>query len=58
MADSSSTTSADSSTQIEKGWGALKKHVVSNKIMAGLWATRLFTLLFTIGYIIPLFGYV
>ncbi|KAK0167578.1 hypothetical protein PV327_004957 [Microctonus hyperodae] len=56
MADSSSTTSADSSTQIEKGWGALKKHVISNKIMAGLWATRLFTLLFTIGYIIPLFG--
>lgn len=58
MADSANTASANSSPQVEKGWGALKQHVLANKINAGLWATRVFTMLFTIGYIIPLFGYV
>ncbi|XP_074097012.1 transmembrane protein 33-containing Krueppel homolog 2 [Cotesia typhae] len=56
MADSPSSGSTDSSHQVEKGWGALKQHVLANKINAGLWATRVFTILFTIGYLIPVFG--
>lgn len=58
MADSPSSGSADSSPQVEKGWGALKQHVLANKINAGLWTTRVFTILFTVAFLIPLFGYV
>ena len=39
-----------------KGWGTLKQHVIDNKVLVGMWATRIFTILFSIGYIIPLFG--
>ncbi|XP_057319779.1 Krueppel homolog 2 [Microplitis mediator] len=56
MADSPSSGSADSSPQVEKGWGALKQHILANKINAGLWATRVFTILFTVAFLIPLFG--
>ncbi|KYN06932.1 Protein Kr-h2, partial [Cyphomyrmex costatus] len=48
--------SSDSSPQVEKGWPALKQHIIDNKIKFGLWLTRLFTILFTFGYIIPIFG--
>ncbi|KAG7198464.1 hypothetical protein KM043_005846 [Ampulex compressa] len=33
-----------------------QQHVIDNKIKVGLWVTRLFTIIFTIGYIIPIFG--
>lgn len=58
MADSPSSGSTDSSQQVEKGWGPFKQQVLANKINAGLWVTRVFTILFTIGYFIPVFGYV
>ncbi|KAL2727741.1 Krueppel 2 [Vespula maculifrons] len=54
MADT--TGSGDSSPQLERGWLALKQHVIENKIRAGLWFTRLLTMIFTISYIIPIFG--
>lgn len=41
--------------QQPKGWDALRKHVLQYKIDVALWATRIATLLFTIGYFIPLF---
>lgn len=41
--------------QQPKGWNALRKHVMDYKIDVALWATRIATLLFTIGYFIPLF---
>lgn len=54
MADSTS----DSSPQVEKGWSGLKQHIIENKINFGLWLTRCFTIIFTIGYVIPIFGYI
>lgn len=56
MADTASTGPTTNSPQMEKGWNALRQHVIDNKIKVGLWVTRLFTILFTIGYIIPIFG--
>ncbi|XP_078049879.1 transmembrane protein 33-containing Krueppel homolog 2 [Augochlora pura] len=58
MAD---TDTSDSTTNIpqmdaQKGWNVLMQRVIDNKINAGLWVTRLFTIVFTIGYIIPIFG--
>ncbi|KAK4887592.1 hypothetical protein RN001_003863 [Aquatica leii] len=35
---------------------ALKLHVLSHKIEVALWATRIFTVIFTLGYFIPIFG--
>ncbi|XP_063992147.1 Krueppel homolog 2 [Diachasmimorpha longicaudata] len=58
MADTSGAARGQSNgtPQVEKGWGALKKHVIDNKVNVALLATRIFTILFTIGYLIPLFG--
>lgn len=39
------------------GWEALKQHVIDHKVEVAIWATRVFTVLFTFGYFIPLFGY-
>lgn len=54
MADTAS--SRDSSPQMERGWMALKQYLIDNKIKAGLWFTRFLTMMFTISYIIPIFG--
>lgn len=35
---------------------ALKQHVFSHKIDVGLWALRMLTIGFTLGYFIPIFG--
>lgn len=57
MADTASNGAGDTTTASEpKGWDNLKQHVIDNKILVGLWATRVLTILFTIGYIIPIFG--
>ncbi|XP_032683143.1 Krueppel homolog 2 [Odontomachus brunneus] len=57
MADNTRTDSGDSSSpQVEKGWSELKQHIVENKINFALWLTRCFTIILTIGYIIPIFG--
>lgn len=56
MADSPSSESADNTQHQQKGWGALKQHVLDNRVKVAMWATRIFTMLFTIGYIIPIFG--
>lgn len=50
--------SNESSPQVEKGWSGLKQHITENKINFGLWLTRCFTIIFTIGYVIPIFGYI
>ncbi|XP_015512372.1 Krueppel homolog 2 [Neodiprion pinetum] len=56
MADTASNGSGDRTATPEKGWENLKQHVIDNKISVGLWATRVLTILFTVGYIIPIFG--
>lgn len=50
MADSSSDTNRE-----EPGVPALKKHIVENKVDFALWITRVLTVLFTVGYFIPIF---
>lgn len=35
---------------------ALKSHVLSHKIDVALWAIRIFTIIFTMGYFLPIFG--
>jgi len=42
--------------QRQRGWVAFKEHVSTHKIDLALWGTRLATLCFTVGYILPLFG--
>ncbi|XP_023340399.1 Krueppel homolog 2 [Eurytemora carolleeae] len=39
-----------------RGLAAFKNHVLAHKIDVGLWATRVATILFSLGYIIPVFG--
>lgn len=39
-----------------RGVQALKEHIILNKIDTALWASRVLTILFSIGYIIPIFG--
>jgi len=39
----------------ERGWLVFKHHVLTHKIDLALWSTRLATLLFTVGYILPIF---
>lgn len=38
-----------------KGIPALKAHVIANKIYVALWGLRILTILFFIGYVIPIF---
>lgn len=54
MADNSSTPR----TETPRGFEALKAHVIANKIDVALWLTRVFTLIFCLGYFIPIFKYV
>lgn len=51
MADSSTT----QNNEREPGFNKLKEHILLHKIDFALWVTRLFSVLFTIGYFIPLF---
>ncbi|XP_047120946.1 Krueppel homolog 2 [Schistocerca piceifrons] len=54
MAD---TTSTSTSTQPQvKGWATLKKRLIEEKVEVALWATRIFTIFFTFGYFVPIFG--
>lgn len=53
MADSNNQSNGDGPP---KGVPALKAHIVANKVDVALWAIRILTILFTIGYIIPIFN--
>lgn len=55
MEDSQTQSSEQQQTQT-KGWEAMKCHVLEHKVEVALWATRVFTVLFTFAYLIPLFG--
>jgi len=39
-----------------RGWLVLKHHLLTHKIDVALWATRLATMVFTLGYILPIMG--
>ncbi|XP_055597558.1 Krueppel homolog 2 [Uranotaenia lowii] len=40
----------------QRGFEALKQHVLLHKIDSALWASRVLTIIFAIGYVIPIFG--
>lgn len=42
--------------QPPRGVNTLVEHVSQNKIDVALWASRLLTIIFCIGYILPIFG--
>ena len=42
--------------QRPRGWLVLKHHLLTHKIDVALWATRLATIIFTMGYILPIMG--
>jgi len=46
---------ADNQQPRERGWLVFKHHVLTHKIDLTLWATRLATMVFTVGYILPIF---
>ncbi|XP_059093360.1 Krueppel homolog 2-like [Tigriopus californicus] len=39
----------------QPGWGAVKEHILANKITFGMFCTRLLTLFFTLNYFLPIF---
>lgn len=47
---------AGDNTNRPRGFLVLKAHVLAHKIDVLLWATRVATILFTVGYILPIFG--
>jgi len=47
---------ASSNNSRPRGWLVLKHHVLTHKIDVLLWATRVATMVFTVGYILPLMG--
>lgn len=51
---------ADNNTNQERPRGiqALKQHINDNKVDVALWASRVLTIIFAIGYVLPLFGLV
>lgn len=53
MSDSNST---DNETPQPRGVAAVKDHMLENKIETALWISRVLSILFAIGYVLPLFG--
>ncbi|GFG32314.1 hypothetical protein Cfor_02711 [Coptotermes formosanus] len=51
-----STSERNSEEGRPQGWEALKQHVLDHKVEVALWVTRIFTILFTFGYFVPLIG--
>lgn len=46
----------DNGTPPPRGFEGLKAHILRNKLDAALWASRVLAIVFTIGYILPIFG--
>lgn len=49
---------SEENTTENRGFAALKEHVMNNRLDTALWASRILTIVFAIGYVIPIFGYV
>lgn len=48
--------SSEQQQQQPRGVEALKAHVIANKVDSALWASRVLTVIFAIGYVLPIFG--
>lgn len=53
MSDSNSTTDSDNQP---RGIEAVKNHMLENKIETALWLSRVLSIVFAIGYLLPIFG--
>lgn len=58
MSDNSTQQQDTQQGQPARGLEALKSHVLANKVDSALWASRVLTILFAVGYVIPIFGWV
>lgn len=47
---------SDENAPDNRGFAALKDHVVRNRLDTALWASRILTIVFAIGYVFPIFG--
>jgi len=47
---------SDENVPENRGFGALKDHVSRNRLDTALWASRVLTIVFAIGYVFPIFG--
>jgi len=47
---------SDESVPQNRGFAALKDHVSNNRLDTALWASRVLTIVFAIGYVFPIFG--
>jgi len=54
MADTNNTNNEEASRA--RGWLVLKHHMLTHKIDVLLWLTRIATMIFTVGYILPIMG--
>jgi hypothetical protein len=54
MSDNNSTDNENQPRGIE----AVKIHMLENKIETALWISRVLSIVFAIGYLLPIFGYV
>lgn len=59
MADadnSSSGTGSGSTATTRSRFASLKTHVLANQLDTALWLSRVLAIIFTIGYVVPIFG--
>lgn len=47
---------ADSGTQPQYGFDALKRHAITHKLDISMWAIRALAIIFTFAYFIPIIG--
>jgi transmembrane protein 33 len=51
------TDNGNNGAQPQRGFEAVKNHMLENKIETALWISRILSIFFTIGYILPIFRY-
>lgn len=58
MADADTTSNSSSNATTRSRFESLKTHVLANRLDTALWLSRVLAIVFTIGYVLPIFGYV
>lgn len=56
MSDSNNSENTQPPRSRGLNFDALKHHVMAHKVDMGLWAIRILTIIFTLGYFLPIFG--
>jgi hypothetical protein len=46
----------ENTTDRPRGVEALKNHLVEHKVETALWVSRILTIIFSVAYLLPLFG--